>query len=351
MWRGRARASCVADNGFWVDYTPGMSSARKRLRWYTVRPAFLLVVGAVLVLLGLGYRRYNPPMGDGPAGPAVPADAFARPWSDGEVLLVGMGDSIVTGFGAPKGFGFFDLLVSNPPGDQTDMAGLNLRRAFPRLRVLNIATNSTSSGDHLRSQLLFLPPQPAEVKGVVVLSTGGIDLIHDYGSKPARDEAVYGASWEDGRRYAALFRGRLEQLLDEISSRFPGGCEIFVATIFDPTDGVGDIQNVNPVLRLVKPLPAWPDGLKVHGAFNDHIRAAAAARRNVHAVEVHKTLLGHGLHCRDAQNPHYHADDPGYWLYFNLEDPNQRGYDAIRRVFLLDMIKVLAPAPPSPMGK
>ena len=34
---------------------------------------------------------------------------------------------------------------------------------------------------------------------------------------------------------------------------------------------------------------------------------------------------------------HYDALDPHYWYYANLEDPNERGYDAIRRLFLIQM--------------
>lgn len=169
-----------------------------------------------------------------------------------------MGDSVVTGFGAPPGFGFFELLAANPAGDEPDMTGKNLRRVLPGLRVLNLAQNSTSSGDHLRFQVKMLPTQAPSVRGIVALSTGGIDLIHNYGASPPQDEAVYGANWEDGQRYAEQFGRRLDQLLDEIALRFPGGCDIFVATIFDPTDGVGDIENVDPVLRLFKPLHAWP---------------------------------------------------------------------------------------------
>jgi len=64
----------------------------------------------------------------------------------------------------------------------------------------------------------------------------------------------------------------------------------------------------------------------------------------VHLVDVHKVMLGHGIHCRHHDNPNYHEDDPTYWYYFNLEDPNRRGYDAIRRAFLNAMIEALAPA-------
>ena len=36
----------------------------------------------------------------------------------------------------------------------------------------------------------------------------------------------------------------------------------------------------------------------------------------------------------------YRAEDPHYWYFENLEDPNERGYDAIRRLFLIEMTKV-----------
>ncbi len=321
-----------------------MRQTREPPRWYQIRLRFVLTVALIAAALFLFYRHYNPPMGSGPAGPAIPAAAFAQEWGEQDTLLLGMGDSIVTGFGAKPGFGFFDRLARIPDGDEADIDGCSLGRVYPKLRTLNLAENSSSSGEHLHGQLPSLPRQPATTRGIVVLSTGGIDLIHDYGSSPPRDEALYGASWADGQRYATAFRMRLDRLLDGIAARFPGGCDIFIATIFDPTDGVGDINRVNPLLRLFKPLPPWPDGLRIHGEFNRQIREAAAARANVHVVDVHATLLGHGMHCRDRDNPHHRAEDPTYWYFLNLEDPNRRGYDAIRRAFLLEMIPVLAPA-------
>lgn len=315
--------------------------------WYRIRLSFLLVLAGLTGALFWFYRSFNPPIGSGPAGPAVPAEPFAHVWRNGDTLLLGMGDSIVTGFGAEAGFGFFDRLADVPADDEAALAGKSLRRVFPQLRKLNLAENSSSSGEHLRSQITDIPAQPATTRGIVILSTGGIDLIHDYGASPPRDEALYGATWADGRRYATNFRVRLEQLLDAITARFPGGCDIFIATIFDPTDGVGDIERVNPVLKLFKPLPPWPDGLRLHAEFNRHIREAATARSNVHVVDVHGTLLGHGLHCRDRSSPHYRAADPTYWYFVNLEDPNVRGYDAIRRAFLLEMIRTFAPRLPA----
>jgi hypothetical protein len=51
-------------------------------------------------------------------------------------------------------------------------------------------------------------------------------------------------------------------------------------------------------------------------------------------VPVHDTFLGHGIHCRKFWRPNFRAADPCYWYLDNIEDPNDRGYDALRRVFL-----------------
>jgi len=55
---------------------------------------------------------------------------------------------------------------------------------------------------------------------------------------------------------------------------------------------------------------------------------------------LHDEFLGHGIHCRQPWREHYRPKDPYYWYAENLEDPNIRGYDAIRRLFLIEMVKV-----------
>ena len=34
------------------------------------------------------------------------------------------------------------------------------------------------------------------------------------------------------------------------------------------------------------------------------------------------------------------ADDPHYWFFDNVEKPNDRGYDAIRRIFLIELANI-----------
>ena len=68
----------------------------------------------------------------------------------------------------------------------------------------------------------------------------------------------------------------------------------------------------------------------------------AEAYDYVHLVDIHREFLGHGLFCRQFWRDTYDADDPHYWYYSNLEDPNDRGYDAIRRLMLNAMVEVFA---------
>lgn len=137
---------------------------------------------------------------------------------------------------------------------------------------------------------------------------------------------MYGATWEQVRPWIVNFERRLDTIVAGIQQKFPGGCLIFIADIYDPSDGYGDPESAW--------LPAWPDALRIHGAYNDAIRRVAAGRTGVHIVPMHREFLGHGIHCRKFWRRHYRRNDPHYWYGENLEDPNDRGYDAIRRVFL-----------------
>jgi hypothetical protein len=137
---------------------------------------------------------------------------------------------------------------------------------------------------------------------------------------------MYGATLKQAEPWIDGFRQRLNQMLDLVAERFPGGCEIYLADIYDPTDGAGDAPSVF--------LPHWPDGLAIHARYNRVIAECAEARSHVHTVPLHATFLGHGSHCRQFWRSTYDRGDPFYWYFHNIEDPNDRGYDAIRRVFL-----------------
>ncbi len=300
----------------------------------------VLLYGGVTLLFWWAWTTFvTIPMGRGPVNLAVPREPFQQVVSAEKTYLIGLGDSVITGFGS-EGKGLFPLLLGHVSDDPLQ---LNLKQVYPAIAYLNLANNSTTTEMHVatvrahRKQLLAL-----DAPALVIVSTGGIDLIHNYGSGKPQDGALYGSPLANLAHDRKLFAERLHQLMTEIKSSLPKGVEVYIQTIYDPTDGVGDIEHVSPVLRLIRPLPHWDAGLAYLHAWNAEIRALEKTFPFVHVVDVHGLFLGHGIHCRDETNPHYNAQDPGYWYYWNLEDPNVRGYDAIRRGYLTKWAEVHA---------
>lgn len=291
--------------------------------------ATLVGGGAVLVGLAIFYVQFflARPMGSGPAGPAVDETQFSEIWTERKVKLVGIGDSITAGLGAKTSeHTYFSRLIANPADEYPDMQSLCLSSVIPHLSHENLARSGSTSAQHLEVVQSNLPEHAADVFGLVMLTSGGNDLIHSYGRMPPRECAMYGASLEQANPWIDSFQLRLEEMLDHIAKQFPGGCEIYLANIYDPTDGVGDAPSVY--------LPDWPDGLAIHARYNAVIAECARDRPNVFLVSLYESFLGHGSHCRQFWRATYDASDPYYWYYDNIEDPNDRGYDAIRRIFL-----------------
>jgi lysophospholipase L1-like esterase len=291
---------------------------------------FMLIAGTAAFL----FFHFVRPEGSGPAGPKINGNSFSQPWTSRHVLMVGLGDSVTAGFGARKGYSYFDRLVKNPANDFPEMQGICLSKIFPDLVVTNLAVSGSTSDEVINRQLAMLPTNAASVHGLVILTTGGNDIIHNYGRTPPREGAMYGANLDEAQPWINNFANRLEEIITQTQDRFSGGCDIFFANIFDPTDGVGDAELAG--------LPHWPDAMKILAAYNSVIQGCAAKHPNVHLVDVHQLLLGHGIHCTQFWRDHFDRHDPHYWLFANLEDPNERGYDAIRRLFLLEILKAKA---------
>lgn len=313
--------------------------ASRSPKWYSLRPG-IIALASLLLLSAWFIARIPAPMGRGPAGEQVSASAFENSWTDRPVVIVSIGDSVSTGYGAPPGLGYFDLIRENADETYPEMTGRDLSQVLPDIKVVRKASNSSNSMDHLRV-IQSLPEYSPEAFGIICITTGGIDLIHYYGKSNPVEGAMYGAPWEQAEPWIDAYRERLDSMVETLASKFPGGCAVMLATIYEPTDGVGDVENAGPLFWL----PAWPDGKRIHTAFNDALKDCSAKHEYVHIVDVHETMLGHGIHCRDKVNENFDSADPSYWFYYNLEDPNQRGYDAIRRVFLNAIINALRSEP------
>lgn len=312
----------------------------KKMKWFGLRWRIVVLV-LLLILFSTGYvgwRFYNAvrprPMGEGPAGPTVTMEPFQQAWSDAPHVLIGIGDSVTRGLGAAMRLTYFELLLRNDDVVHPDMQGRDLSTVLANLSERNYAQDYTTSQDHLDRQLVKIPVHDPNVRGIVVITSGGNDLIHDYGRTPPQDGAMYGCTYQQAAVWCENLKGRLDALLKGVMEKFPGGCEIFLANIYDPTDGVSDSSTVG--------LPRWPAGSKTVRLANQKIAELCEAYLNVHLVDIHSEFLGHGIHCDEPWRKHYRREDPHYWYYTNLEDPNQRGFDAIRRLFLIRMVEVFS---------
>jgi lysophospholipase L1-like esterase len=295
----------------------------------------LIGLSAGAVGAGLALQTYwlERPVGAGPAGPPVPRAPFARVWSRRPVVLLGVGDSITAGFGASDpARSYFRRLIAPAPGDPPELEGIGLKYVFPRLTARNLAVPGSTSLQHLSRQILPLKPYPPDTLGLVVMTTGGNDLIHDYGHSPPREGAMFGATLDRAKPWVRNFEIRLESMVRHLKRTFPGGCQIFLASIYDPTDGTGTAWSVG--------LPRWRDAREVHLAYNEAIQRCTVIHPYVHLVNTRDAFLGHGITCRQFWRRSYRPDDPYYWYADNFEDPNDRGYDALRRLFLIEMAEV-----------
>jgi lysophospholipase L1-like esterase len=304
-----------------------MADARRIRRWIVLSACLIALAFTIVWQLQRPSTKHS--IGAGPAGPSVSREPWTKTWSTAPVILIGLGDRVTAGFGAPPPHSYFNRLVSNSPDEFPELQGVCLRSVFPNLKVVNLSISGTISTEHVDEQLPRIEKAAPETLGLIVMTTGGNDLIHSYGRNPSREGAMYGARLEQARPWIENFEKRLQGMLQRIIDLFPGGCHLFIADIFDPTDGVGDIENAG--------LPRWPEGEAILQACNEAIHRSASRFPQVHVVPVHDAFLGHGIHCAQRWGKHYRSEDPHYWYYDNLEDPNDRGYDAIRRLFLLEI--------------
>ncbi|MCF7956267.1 MAG: SGNH/GDSL hydrolase family protein [Phycisphaerae bacterium] len=311
-----------------------------KMRWYSIRWKLLLFV-PLLLIMATGYAAWRVhlvtrplPMGTGPAGPAISTEAFEQKWSDQKFVMIGIGDSITRGLGASRKHSHFQLLVQNDDVQYPDMKGCDLSSVLPQLQSKNWARDFTVSQQHIDDQLPLVEVYPNDVHGIVLMTSGGNDLIHDYGRSKPVDGAMYGCSYKQAINWTENIKQRVTTLVEGVMKKFPGGCDIFLANIFDPTDDVSDPQ--------AKGLPRWRGASKIARLTNQKIAEICNEYENVHLVDIHTEFLGHGIHCTERWRKYYHKDDPGHWYYHNLEDPNRRGYDAIRRLYLKEIVSVYA---------
>ena len=196
------------------------------------------VLSAAVIGAGLYYCHLflHHPEGHGPVN--IPMrESWGKPDTN-EIWLVGLGDSVTAEFGASPGKSYWDRLLTGND-DDPGANGKCLKQLFPNLMTTNLSQSGSTSLQHEKNQLPRVPRDGLR-KGIVLITTGGNDLIHSYGKAPPKEGAMYGATWDQAQPWIESFGRRLDRIVSELNARFPKGLDIFVTTIYDPSDGTGD---------------------------------------------------------------------------------------------------------------
>ncbi|MCO5165527.1 MAG: GDSL-type esterase/lipase family protein [Planctomycetes bacterium] len=215
---------------------------------------------------------------------------------------VALGDSMSIDAYPGPGLGGPSLLHRNRDDVHPEFAGRDLVSLDPAATFTNLARDGATTRDVLRvlDEERVITADPC----LVTVTAGGNDLL--------------GATFRGGED-AAEVAVRLRRIVEVVHERLRPRL-VVVATIYDPTDGVGDLW-----------VPGQPHrkALAALRALNEAIRSLAGER--VRIADVHDHFLGHGSHHDDPTNPHHDPTDPTCWVKLGIE-PNQRGGSEVRRV-------------------
>lgn len=176
-----------------------------------------------------------------------------------------------------------------------------------------LARDGATSDDVVRFQLDKIEGRPA----LITLTMGGNDLLTTLftpagaGLPPDRDAA---------ERTVAQVTTNYAVVMPALAAT---GARVVVSTVYDPTDGTGDLSWVG--------LPPWEGGLEVLAALNAAIRGAAA-RHGAVVADLHAAFLGHGAKAGDVTGPEARPDNRDLWLCSHIE-PNAWGAEAVRDVW------------------
>ena len=144
---------------------------------------------------------------------------------------------------------------------------------------------------------------------VFTLTAGGNDILS---LQAAPDEIIF----------------RIQTSVNRLISVYTNSY-VIVGTVYDPTDGIGDLFEDRPPLI---------QELQYLNKVNQAIRNLTGPRISVADIYTH--FLGHGTHCKDSGHSYYHPEDPKSWYMMNIE-PNVRGAQEVCKLFEEALNKIL----------
>ncbi len=106
-----------------------------------------------------------------------------------------------------------DRLVRNPADEFEDMRGICLSAVLPGLTHRNMSVSGSALLEHIETIRRDVKVQDWVTLGIVVMTTGGNDIIHNYGRTEPSEGAMYGATLAQARPWVEAFQRRLGKMV------------------------------------------------------------------------------------------------------------------------------------------
>ena len=213
------------------------------------------------------------------------------------------------GKGAAAAVGAASLFYRNDDEVWPEFEGEDLRSREPSLEKLDLCVDGATIPHTRDFQLPKVPDDVRAATSVVTVTAGGNDLLGGLfdgmsGLEQATRDAV--------RRY--------EDLAERVVAALPSAT-ILLTTVYDPTDGTGDLPNI--------PAGMGPLPMELLDVFNEAVARVADEHDRARLADVHGHFLGHGLSAPEGER--------WYWETSPIE-PGARGASEIRRVWLRSIV-------------
>jgi len=212
-----------------------------------------------------------------------------------------LGDSISTDDYPGEGKGAVSLLYKNLDILYPEFRGKDLNSLSGETAFRSIAEDGATSYDVLHGQLQRLPAGSVSPM-LFTLTAGGNDILS---MQSDSEEIIF----------------RIQTILNHIKRNFPNSA-IVLGTIYDPTDGTGEL---------------FEEGISLQRELDTLLKTNTAIRSmnepgRIYVSDIYQQFLGHGSKAKDSENIHHSEDDPSLWYVMTIE-PNPRGAHEIRRLF------------------
>ena len=197
--------------------------------------------------------------------------------------------------------GAASLLFKNVDDVWPEFERKDLSSAYPGIRFCNLAEDGATTFDFLDTRYLDLIKDTSTQLSIITITLGGNDLLQLLANRIDNMEAA-----------VAEILVRYEGVMTLLVQALPRAVCV-LSTIYDPSDGSGDLPgfgNVNEKLH-------WLDFL------NQGIKASAKKHCAL-VVDTHAHFLGHGLSAPQSER--------WYWAPSIIE-PGARGASELRRLW------------------